>query len=144
MIIECKCKKYKFKIPQQEIISPGRDVVCEMCNEEWYEEFLVSENISNKYQKSNLDFLDKINPSKIKINMNLKKDKTESSLLLYTLIFFVIIFIIYKLTLNFKIQILNFNPELINFYESLEIIIEIISAYFIFLKVLLSETFTNL
>ena len=35
MIIQCKCKKYKFKIPKDEIIVSGHNVKCEICNQEW-------------------------------------------------------------------------------------------------------------
>ena len=35
MIIECKCKKYKFKIPKNENLVTGNKVKCEICNDEW-------------------------------------------------------------------------------------------------------------
>ena len=35
MIIECKCKKYKFKIPKNENLVTGNKVKCEICDDEW-------------------------------------------------------------------------------------------------------------
>lgn len=35
MIIECKCQKYKFDIPNLEIPEEGRMVRCGFCDEEW-------------------------------------------------------------------------------------------------------------
>jgi len=62
MIIDCKCKKYKFKIPQQDITSTGRNVICEICKEEWFQPFSDPKN----------NLIDKMNPSSIK---NTSKEK---------------------------------------------------------------------
>ena len=35
MIVECKCQKYKFDIPNLEIPEEGRMVRCGFCDEEW-------------------------------------------------------------------------------------------------------------
>ncbi len=136
MIIECKCKKYKFKIPYNEITSPGRNVVCEVCRKEWYQDFKI-----NKFNEKNLNILDQINPSITKKNINFKKNKKEFPLLSVTIIFLLAIFIFYNLAYNYKNQILIYNPKFENFYESLEIVNELIKAYYIFLKELLSEIF---
>ena len=62
MIIQCKCKKYKFKIPKDEIIVSGHNVKCEICNQEWS---LKLDTIELKNRK--LDILQNINPSKLNI-----------------------------------------------------------------------------
>ena len=125
MIIDCKCKKYKFKIPQQDITSTGRNVICEICKEEWFQPF--------SDQKNNL--IDKMNPSSIKNISKEKLIKKERSLILpITLLFLIIIFLAYQIMIAYKFNILSTYPSMINFYESLEILIEIIKANFNFLK----------
>ena len=128
MIIDCKCKKYKFKIPQQDITSTGRNVICEICKQEWFQSFTDSKN----------NLIDKINPSSIK---NISKEnviKKEKSLMLpITLLFLIIIFLTYKIIISYKFYILSNYPSMINFYESLEILVEIIKANFYFLKEIL-------
>ena len=145
MIIECKNCKTKFKIPKQELSAPGRDVICEICNQEWYQHFTFSSDITFKGKAKSLDLLDKINPSKTKENIKQKNNKNrDHSLLLITSIFIIIIIISYILILKYRNQILILNPNLINFYESLEIMSVIIKAYIIFLSEILSEKFVNL
>jgi len=139
MIIECKCKKYKFKIPKNEILVTGSKVKCEICNDEW----IINLN-TTKYNNESLDILENMNPSKANINLKIKDNKNDIKLLSYTLIFFVIFFIFYKLAFNFKIEVLQKFPNLENIYESLEIVSEIIKSYFNFFKELLSEQFINL
>lgn len=125
MIIDCKCKKYKFKIPQQDITSTGRNVICEICKQEWFQPF--------SDQKNNL--IDKMNPSSIKNTSKEKLIKKERSLILpITLLFLIIIFLAYQIMIAYKFYILSTYPSMINFYESLEILIEIIKANFNFLK----------
>jgi len=139
MIIECKCKKYKFKIPKNEILVTGSKVKCEICNDEW----IINLN-TTKFNNESLDILENMNPSKANINLKIKDNKNDIKLLSYTLIFFVIFFIFYKLAFNFKIEVLQKFPNLENIYESLEIVSEIIKSYFNFFKELLSEQFINL
>ena len=125
MIIDCKCKKYKFKIPQQDITSTGRNVICEICKQEWFQPF--------SDQKNNL--IDKMNPSSIKNISKEKLIKKERSLILpITLLFLIIIFLAYQIMIAYKFNILSTYPSMINFYESLEILIEILKANFNFLK----------
>ena len=140
MIIECKCKKYKFKIPDEEIIPPGRTLQCSICNEEWYQEFKINPgstlNIKEDNQK---DLLKEMNPSRNKSKLSNKKKPKEkkekrSYLLILTLIFFLLIFVIYKLAFHYKDLVISSNPSLINFYESLEIITEILKANINFIK----------
>lgn len=128
MIIDCKCKKYKFKIPQQDITSTGRNVICEICKQEWFQSFTDSKN----------NLIDKINPSSIKNISKEKIIKNEKSLMLpITLLFLIIIFLTYKIIISYKFYILSNYPSMINFYESLEILVEIIKANFYFLKEIL-------
>ena len=91
MIIQCKCKKYKFKIPEDEIIVSGLNVKCEICNQEWS---LRLDTIESKNRK--LDILQNINPSKLYIGNKIKYKNTDNKLLKYTLIFLLVFFIIYK------------------------------------------------
>ena len=125
MIIDCKCKKYKFKIPQQDITSTGRNVICEICKEEWFQPFSDPKN----------NLIDKMNPPSIKNTTKEKLIKKERSLILpITLLFLIIIFLAYQIMIAYKFYILSTYPSMINFYESLEILIEIIKANFNFLK----------
>ena len=125
MIIDCKCKKYKFKIPQQDITSTGRNVICEICKQEWFQSFT----------DSNSNLIDKINPSSIKNISKEKLIKKERSLILpITLLFLIIIFLAYQIMIAYKFNILSTYPSMINFYESLEILNEIINANFNLLK----------
>ena len=140
MIIECKCKKFKFKIPDEEIIPPGRTLQCSICNEEWYQEFKINpDNTLNIKENNQKDLLKEMNPSKNKSKLSNKKKAKEkkekrSYLLILTLIFFLLIFIIYKLAFHYKDLVISSNPSLINFYESLEIITEILKANINFIK----------
>jgi len=140
MIIECKCKKYKFKIPDEEIIPPGRTLLCSICNEEWYQEFKINpDNTLNTKEESQKDLLKEMNPSKNKSKLSNKKKAKEkkekrSYLLILTMIFFLLIFIIYKLAFHYKDLVISSNPSLINFYESLEIITKILKANINFIK----------
>ncbi len=142
MIIECKCNKYKFKIPDKEIVLPGRNVQCEICSEEWYLEF--SKDQKETSIKSDQDILYNISSSKTKKNINLKKKENNSSALRYTLIFLILFFLFYQLIIHYKIEILSYNKNFNNFYESLEIVTEIVNAYFVFLKEFISEKFNYL
>ena len=139
MIIECKCKKYKFKIPKDEILVSGNNVKCGICNDEWS----INLDIS-KSKSKNLDILENINPSKANINFKIKDNKSEIKSLFYTLIFLTIFFIFYKFVINFKLDVLQKFPDLKNFYESLELVTEIIKSYISFFKELLSEQFINI
>jgi uncharacterized membrane protein (DUF485 family) len=130
MIIDCKCKKYKFKIPQQDITSTGRNVICEICKEEWFQPFSDPKN----------NLIDKMNPSSINNTSKEKLIKKERSLILpITLLFLIIIFLAYQIMIAYKFYILSTYPSMINFYESLEILIEIIKANFNFLKEILNK-----
>jgi hypothetical protein len=139
MIIQCKCKKYKFKIPKGEIIFSGLNVKCEICNQEWS---LKLDTIESKNRK--LDILQNINPSKLNIGNKIKYKNTDTKLLKYTLIFLLVFFIIYKISINFQFEVIQKFPNTKNIYESLELGTEIIKSYIGFFKEILSEKFINL
>ena len=139
MIIECKCKKYKFKIPKNENLVTGNKVKCEICDDEWS----INLNTTTSNDES-LDILENINPAKANINLKTKDGKNDIKLFSYTLIFFIIFFIFYILAINFKNEVLQKFPNLKNIYESLELVSEIVKSYIQFFKELLSEQFDNL
>ena len=139
MIIECKCKKYKFKIPKNENLVTGNKVKCEICDDEWN----INLNTTTSNDES-LDILENINPAKANINLKTKDSKNDIKLLTYTLIFFIIFFTFYILANNFKLEVLQKFPNLKNIYESLELVSEIVKSYIEFFKEFLSEQFDNL
>ena len=139
MIIECKCKKYKFKIPRNENLVTGNKVKCEICNDEWN----INLSITTSNNKG-LNILENINPAKANINLKTKYSNNDTKLLSYTLIFFTIFFIFYILAINFKPEVLQKFPNLKNIYESLELVSEIVKSYIEFFKELLSEQFDNI
>ena len=139
MIIECKCKKYKFKIPRNENLVTGNKVKCEICDDEWN----INLNTTTSNDES-LDILENINPAKANINLKTKDSKNDIKLLTYTLIFFIIFFTFYILANNFKLEVLQKFPNLKNIYESLELVSEIVKSYIEFFKEFLSEQFDNL
>ncbi len=139
MIIECKCKKYKFKIPKNKNLVTVDKVKCEICDEEWN----INLNITTSNNES-LDILENINPARANIKLKTKDSKNGDKLLPYTLIFFTIFFIFYVLAVNFKHEVLQKFPNLKNIYESLELVSEIVKSYIAYFKELLSEQFNNL
>ena len=148
MIIECKCKKYKFKIPDEEIIPPGRTLQCSICNEEWYQKFKINpDNTLNIKEDNQKDLLKEMNPLKINLNYQTKKSKKKKRKKIIFINFnfniFLLIFIIYKLAFHYKDLVISSNPSLINFYESLEIITEILKANINFIKEITLEAIKN-
>ena len=143
MIIECKCQKYKFRIPDSEIVFPGRHVQCEICSAEWYQKFKQEQREINT-KSGKLNNLDNIDLSKAKINFLKKGRKKNSSFLLITIIFCLVTLITNKLLFDYKNEILSYNSSLENFYESLEIVNEIIKSYFIFFKDIFNAKINNL
>ena len=139
MIIECKCKKYKFKIPKNENLVTGNKVKCEICDDEWN----IDLNTTTSNDES-LDILENINPAKANINLKTKDGKNDIKLLSYTLIFFIIFFTFYILVNNFKLEVLQKFPNLKNTYESLELVSEIVKSYIGFFKEILSDQFDNI
>lgn len=160
MIIECKCKKYKFKIPDNEISAPGRNVQCSVCNEEWYQSLenvssndlsIQSDVVKVKEETPEIDnkdafTIDDINPSKIKEDSSEEKivKIKKSNLLLLTVLFLILLFVAYNLAFMFKDMVLIKYPDLKNAYGALEIVGEIVKTNFDFIKNLISEKINNI
>jgi hypothetical protein len=108
MIIECKCKKYTFDIPDNEIKAEGRYVKCGFCDDEWFHN-----NIS----------VDIPLPEKIKEEEELIIKKNKNSILLKFVIFLIILFI--GLLSNQDIILAKY-PNLSGFFESADILKEIV------------------
>ena len=93
MIIDCKCKKYKFKIPQQDITSIGRNVICEICKEEWFQPFSdPKNNLIDKYNEIvfNAMWVSNINLSETENIVNTLKNKLYTRRLLNTKYIYII------------------------------------------------------
>ena len=110
MIIECKCKKYTFDIPNNEIEAEGRYVKCGFCDDEWFHN-----NISADIPL----------PTKTKEEEEEEeiKKSNKNSILLKFVIFLIILFI--GLLSNQNI-ILTTYPNLSGFFESADILKEIV------------------
>ncbi len=138
MIITCKCQKYKFDIPDSEITSETQYVKCGMCDESWYQNF----EINNQAQNSKNELL--INSSKNlqpKHKNSNKKNKKRVPFLFIVLILIVIILVLLN---SNKQEILTNYPQTKNFFESLEIIYEIISVNYIFIKNLITSQISKI
>jgi hypothetical protein len=117
MIVECKCQKYKFDIPNLEIPEEGRMVRCGFCDEEWL------------YR--NTEPLKDLNPSEeILIPKEKKKIvvKTINYTTLLSFIFFIIILFI-SIYSNKELVLQKF-PIFFGFFEASDILKEIISQNF--------------
>jgi len=143
MIINCKCQKYQFDIPDNEISDQGRQVRCEFCNDEWFQE---NPNY-NLEQKSNDEIEDvqkeipipklhKATNNPIKDNIQFKKNNFSYSILG----FIIFIFILYLGILENKNLILSNYPFFKGFFESADIVNEIINQNIDWIK----ETIQNL
>ena len=143
MIINCKCQKYQFDIPDNEISDQGRQVRCEFCNDEWFQE---NPNY-NLEQKSNDEIEDvqkeipipklhKATNNPIKDNIQVKKNNFSYSILG----FIIFIFILYLGILENKNLILSNYPSFKGFFESADIVNEIINQNIDWIK----ETIQNL
>jgi len=117
MIVECKCQKYKFDIPNLEIPEEGRMVRCGFCDEEWL------------YR--NTEPLKDLNPSEeILIPKEKKKIvvKNKNYTTLLSFIFFIIILFI-SIYSNKELVLQKF-PIFFGFFEASDILKEIISQNF--------------
>ena len=114
MIVECKCQKYKFDIPNLEIPEEGRMVRCGFCDDEWL------------YR--NTEPLKDLNPSEeILIPKEKKKIvvKNKNYTTLLSFIFFIIILFI-SIYSNKELVLQKF-PIFFGFFEASDILKEIIS-----------------
>jgi len=117
MIVECKCQKYKFDIPNLEIPEEGRMVRCGFCDEELL-------YLNNKPQKD-LNQSEEILIPKEKKKIVIKK-KNYTTLLSF--IFFIIILFI-SIYSNKELVLQKF-PIFFGFFEASDILKEIISQNF--------------
>ena len=110
MIIECKCEK-RFQIPNDEIIPDGKLLKCSFCGEEWLHNGLVV-NTDLPLPDKNLKKISKrtAEPSKKPIGFIL-------------ILFLIVLFI--GMIFN-RDLILNKHPNLLGFFESADILKEIV------------------
>ena len=109
MIIECKCKKYTFDIPDNEIKAEGRYVKCGFCDDEWFHNNIsVDIPLPEKIKKEEEELIIK---------------KNKNSILLKLVIFLIILFI--GLLSNQDIILAKY-PNLSGFFESADILKEIV------------------
>ena len=143
MIINCKCQKYQFDIPDNEISGQGRHVRCEFCNDEWFQEnpnynFEQKKNdeIEDVQKEIPIPKLHKATNNPIKDDIQVKKNNFSYSILG----FIIFIFILYLGILENKNLILSNYPSFKSFFESADIINEIINQNIDWMK----ETIQNL
>ena len=110
MIIECKCQK-RFRIPDDEIIPVGKLLKCSFCGEEWFHNELAT-NTNLPLPNKNLEKTSTtiIKPSRKPIG--------------FILIFFLIVVFV-GMMFN-RDLILNKHPNLLGFFESADILEEIV------------------
>ena len=123
MIIECEFCKCVFDIPNKEIGVDGRDVKCSFCEGEWFQN-----NIS-----ADIPLPEKVRKGKI---VAIKKKKNQ--ILLRCIILLIILFI--GLLSNQNI-ILSKYPYLGGFYESADILKEIVIQNISWVKEILQNIF---
>lgn len=144
MIINCKCLKYQFDIPSHEITGEGRQVRCEFCNEEWFqtnpENNLEQNNTQSSTEKEiPIPKIYKELSSTKDTIQDTTQDKTNKFSFLF-LSFIIILFVIYFGMLENKDLILSNYPSFIGFFESSDILKEIMTQNINWLK----ESFQNL
>lgn len=129
MIINCKCLKYQFDIPDHEITGEGRQVLCEFCNEEWFQENPNKELKHDDIETNNLEKeipIPKINQENTIIKSKPSKNKKNKfSFLLLS--FIILILTLYLGMIENKKLILENYPFFIGFFESSDIVKEIIN-----------------
>jgi len=109
MIIECKCQKYKFQIPGDTIINDGRLLKCGFCDEEWIHNELTT----------NTDLPLPGKNQKLKVNIKPKKNP-------FAFIFMFVLTILFVGIVFNRDLILDKYPPFLGFFESADILKEII------------------
>ena len=130
MIINCKCQKYVFDIPDHEIPSEGRQVRCEFCNDEWFQK-----NPNYNVETENNNEIENIKkeipiPKLHKSFSNLTNDDTKikkNNFSYFIFGFIIFIFLVYLGILENKNLILSYYPAFQGFFESADIVKEIIN-----------------
>ena len=130
MIINCKCHKYQFDIPDDEISGIGRQVRCEFCNDEWFQENpnynleqQRNHEIENVKKEIPIPKLHKPINNPTVDNTQIKKN--NFTYFIFSSIIF--IFVLYLGILENKNLILSNYPSFIGFFESADILKEIIN-----------------
>ena len=143
MIINCKCQKYQFDIPDNEISDQGRQVRCEFCNDEWFQENpnhnleqKRNDEIEDVQKEIPIPKLHKTTNHPIKDDIQIKKNNFSY----FILGFIIFIFVLYLGILENKNLILSNYPSFKGFFESADIVNEIINQNIDWIK----ETIQNL
>jgi predicted Zn finger-like uncharacterized protein len=125
MIIECKCQK-RFQIPDDEIIPDGKLLKCSFCGEEWFHNELAT-NTDLPLPNKNLEKTSKtiIEPSRKPIGFILT-------------LFLIVLFVGMQFNRDL---ILNKYPNLIGFFESADILEEIVMQNANWVKEILQNLF---
>lgn len=124
MIINCKCKKYAFNIPDDSISNEGRIVQCGFCDEQWFHK---NENSNEEISSSTFNLEIPIPHKNLKeVKKSTSKDKSSN---FYSIIFTSLLFIsalFAGIHFNKDLILLNF-PFLSGFFEASDIVKEIIT-----------------
>lgn len=124
MIINCKCKKYAFNIPDDSISNEGRIVQCGFCDEQWFHK---NENNNEEISSSTFNLEIPIPHKNLKeVKKSTSKDKSSN---FYSIIFTSLLFIsalFAGIHFNKDLILLNF-PFLSGFFEASDIVKEIIT-----------------
>ena len=123
MIINCKCKKYAFSIPDDSISSEGRIVQCGFCDEQWFHK---NENNNDEISSSTLNLEIPIPHKNLKeVKESTSKDKSSN---FYSIVFTSLLFIsalFAGIHFNEDLILLHY-PFLSGFFEASEIVKDII------------------
>ena len=138
MIIDCKCQKYKFDIPEEAISGNGRVVKCGFCDEEWFQENNQEEFEMNGF--NNEIILPGKKPTKdIKNTTTKKKDSSYSVIL----IIIPLLSILFAGILSNKDLILTNYPSLLGFFEASDILKEVIIQNINWVQEFIQDLFTK-
>ena len=111
MIIECKCQKYKFQIPGNDFIPDGKLLKCGFCDEEWFHNKLTTDTdipLPAKNQEK-------------KVRASVKSNKN-----LIVLVFIFLLIALFVGMLFNRDLVLSKYPNFVGFFDSADILGEII------------------
>ena len=138
MIIDCKCQKYKFDIPEVAISGNGRIVKCGFCDEEWFQEIVAEEaEISNF---NNEIILPGKKPARDTKNTTTKKKSGSYSLIAIIILLLSILFA--GILSNKDLILINY-PSLVGFFEASDILKEIIIQNINWIQEFIQDLFTK-
>jgi len=127
MIIECKCQKI-FEIPGDEIISDGKLLKCGFCGEEWFH--------NKRATDSDLPLPNKNLEKKSK--KIIKPNRKPFAFILILFLIFLFVGIIFNRDL-----ILNKYPNFLGFFESADILEEIVMQNVNWIKEIVQNLFNQ-